>query len=250
MFSEKWVPPWTNLEKHPPEEQRFHSVNCEMRASIYGTQAALPGVGATAPDSAASRFLIHISSFRLLCAHAARAPPFFRAKKGGKDAPGRDPTEWVPPWTHPHGRPQGQRPFGIPFSWRCRQRKRVFPLYRYQHSLTLWAMRGMTHKCVYIAVRGFSPRALARGIHGARTDGSCNHSSRSAEVEKRYSPKIWHTQPPLTPRAAKGGPRSDRETPNAARELAVHPVSGSREWVITLSIPFATSCIPPCLDQG
>ena len=99
-----------------------------------------------------------------------------------------------------HDGTKGQRPFGIPFSWRCRQRKRVFPLYRYQHSLTLWAVRGMTHKCEYIAVRGFSPRALARGIHGARTDGSCNHSSRSAEVEKRFSPKIWHTQPPLTPR--------------------------------------------------
>ena len=72
-----------------------------MRASIYGTQAALPGVDATAPDSAASGFLIHISSFRLLCAHAARAPPFFRAKKGGKDAPGRDPFDRSPPGPPP-----------------------------------------------------------------------------------------------------------------------------------------------------
>ena len=54
MFSEKWVPPWTNLEKHPTEEQQALSVPLEWRCSRGQEIFWLPEAGSIVNSLAAS----------------------------------------------------------------------------------------------------------------------------------------------------------------------------------------------------
>ena len=73
-------------------------------------------VAACDKEAAALLLIWRTCVAELFCAHAARAPLFFRAKKRRKDAPGRIHPQELERSSNLHDGTKGQRPFGIPFS--------------------------------------------------------------------------------------------------------------------------------------